>query len=78
MARRVRNADGTTGDWRRITYAQALASARSIGQALRDRGLNVERPVAILSETTWRMRCWPWATCTRVCRIAPCHRRTPP
>ena len=50
MARRVRNADGTTGDWRRITYAQALASARSIGQALLDRGLSAERPVAILSE----------------------------
>jgi feruloyl-CoA synthase len=50
MARRVRNADGSTGDWRHISYAQALASARSIGQALLDRGLNAERPVAILSE----------------------------
>ena len=34
--------------YRRV--AQALASARSIGQALLDRGLNAERPVAILSE----------------------------
>ena len=50
MARRVRNADGSTGDWRHISYAQALASARSIGQALLDRGLSAERPVAILSE----------------------------
>lgn len=50
MARRVRLADGSTGDWRHISYAQALASARSIGQALLDRGLNAERPVAILSE----------------------------
>ncbi|MCA0212637.1 MAG: feruloyl-CoA synthase [Proteobacteria bacterium] len=50
MARRVRNADGSTGDWRHISYAQALASARSIGQALLDRGLSPERPVAILSE----------------------------
>ena len=50
MARRVRNADGSTGNWRHISYAQALHSARSIGQALVDRGLNAERPVAILSE----------------------------
>jgi feruloyl-CoA synthase len=50
MARRVKNADGSSGDWRHISYAQALASARSIGQALLDRGLNAERPVAILSE----------------------------
>jgi feruloyl-CoA synthase len=50
MARRQKNADGTTGDWRHVSYAQALAAARSIGQALLDRGLNAERPVAILSE----------------------------
>jgi feruloyl-CoA synthase len=50
MARRVKNADGTTGEWRHVSYAQALAAARSIGQALIDRGLDAERPVAILSE----------------------------
>ena len=50
MARRIRNADGTTGDWRHISFAQALASARSVGQALLDRGLSADRPVAILSE----------------------------
>ncbi len=50
MARRVRNTDGSTGEWRHITYAQALGSARSIGQALIARALDVERPVAILSE----------------------------
>eukprot|EP01036_Dinobryon_divergens_P042905 gene42905-57053_t len=50
MAQRVKNADGSLGDWRHISYAEALASARSIGQALLDRGLNAERPVAILSE----------------------------
>ncbi len=50
MARRERLPDGRTGDWRPISYAQALASARSIGQALLHRGLNAERPVAILSE----------------------------
>ncbi len=50
MARRVRNADGSTGDWRHISYAQALQSARSIGQALLDRGLGPDRPVVVLSE----------------------------
>jgi feruloyl-CoA synthase len=37
-------------DWRRLTYAQVWESVRSIGQALLDRGLSAERPVAILSE----------------------------
>src|SRR5205085_12697043 len=40
MARRRRNADGTTGDWQEITYGEALAKARRIGQALIDRGLS--------------------------------------
>lgn len=39
-----------TGQWRRISYAQALDATRRIGQALLDRELSVERPVAILSE----------------------------
>jgi feruloyl-CoA synthase len=50
MARRVRRADGTLGDWRHVSYAEAWSSARSIAQALIDRGLSAERPVAILSE----------------------------
>ena len=50
MARRHKNADGSSGEWRHISYAEALSSARNIGQALLDRGLNAERPVAILSE----------------------------
>jgi feruloyl-CoA synthase len=50
VARRVRKADGAAGDWRHISYSEALDSARRIGQALIDRGLNAERPVAILSE----------------------------
>ena len=50
MARRIKNADGSSGDWRHISYAQALVSARNIAQALLDRGLSPERPVAILSE----------------------------
>ena len=38
------------GDWRRISYAQALDLARRIGQALLDRGLSADRPLMILSE----------------------------
>ena len=34
---------------RTLSYAQALAGARAIGQALIDRGLSSERPVAVLS-----------------------------
>ena len=40
---------GADGEWHGIGYAQMLASARAIGQALRDRNLSVERPVVILS-----------------------------
>src|SRR5580692_4132764 len=38
------------GRWRTLTYSQVYAAVRSIAQALLDRGLSVERPVAILSE----------------------------
>jgi feruloyl-CoA synthase len=41
---------GPNEEWRRLTYAQAWESVRSIGQALLDRGLSADRPVAILSE----------------------------
>ncbi len=52
MARRRRLAGGGTGEWEHISYAQALDQARRIGQALLDRGLSDERPVAILSENS--------------------------
>ena len=42
----------TSGDWQRISYGQAWATARRIAQGLIDRGLNVERPVVILSENS--------------------------
>ncbi|OGA64618.1 MAG: feruloyl-CoA synthase [Betaproteobacteria bacterium RIFCSPLOWO2_12_FULL_67_28] len=38
------------GDWRTLTYRDAHVRARRIAQALLERGLSVERPVAILSE----------------------------
>ncbi len=38
-----------SGQWRKVTYAQALQKARAIGQALLDRNLSAERPIAILS-----------------------------
>ena len=50
MARREKLADGRSGDWIRLSYAQAWARARGIAQGLIDRGLSQERPVAILSE----------------------------
>ena len=37
------------GSWRKVTYAEARGASRSIAQALIDRKLSVERPVAILS-----------------------------
>jgi feruloyl-CoA synthase len=40
---------GEDGAWRKVTYAQALAKARSIAQYLLDRKLSAEQPVVILS-----------------------------
>jgi feruloyl-CoA synthase len=36
--------------WRKLTYREAYGEVRRIGQALLDRGLGPERPVAILSD----------------------------
>ena len=44
LAERDRN-----GAWRTATYAQMRASARKIAQALLDRPLSADRPIAILS-----------------------------
>ena len=40
---------GPDGAWRRLTYAETLEGVRRIGQALLERGLSPERPLAILS-----------------------------
>ena len=39
-----------TGRWQCISFREMLEQARSVGQALVERGLSAERPVAILSE----------------------------
>ena len=49
FAQRARGADGSLGEWRRISFEQALADARRIAAGLLARGLSAERPVAILS-----------------------------
>jgi len=41
---------GANGEWRHLTYAEAFAKVRSLGQAFLDRGLSANRPVAILSD----------------------------
>jgi feruloyl-CoA synthase len=38
------------GGWRTLSYAEAYARARRVGEALLERGLSAERPLAILSE----------------------------
>lgn len=38
-----------SGDWMTLTYAEALAKARRLAQALLDRSLSAERPLVILS-----------------------------
>jgi feruloyl-CoA synthase len=40
---------GPDGEWIRLSYAEVLQRVRRIGQALLDRGLSAERPLAILS-----------------------------
>jgi feruloyl-CoA synthase len=52
VARRAAQADGSRGDWQRVSFSEALRAARSIGQALLDHGASVDRPLAILSENS--------------------------
>lgn len=49
VAQREHRPDGSLGDWRRISYRDMLARAQAVGQALVQRGLSPERPLAILS-----------------------------
>ena len=38
--------------WRKLSYREAYGAVRRVGQALLDRGLNAEKPVAILSDNS--------------------------
>ena len=49
---RVFIAERSAPGWRRITYHEALESARRIGQGLLERGLDASQPVAILSDNS--------------------------
>ncbi|HJS37361.1 MAG TPA: feruloyl-CoA synthase [Burkholderiales bacterium] len=49
---RVFLAERQADAWRKVTYAQALEAARRIGQALLERGLGPEKPLAILSDNS--------------------------
>jgi len=40
---------GTDGEWRKITYGEMLPRVRAIAQALAQRDLSADRPIAILS-----------------------------
>ncbi|MEY3628032.1 MAG: feruloyl-CoA synthase [Limnohabitans sp.] len=52
LARRVKQANGQLGDWRHVSFGEAWGTARNIAQSLINRGLSVDRPVAILSENS--------------------------
>jgi acyl-CoA synthetase (AMP-forming)/AMP-acid ligase II len=39
-----------SGGWRKLTYAEGFDRVRALGQALLERGVSVERPLAILSD----------------------------
>jgi feruloyl-CoA synthase len=45
-------ADRDDGGWRRLTFGEARRQVDAIGQALLDRGLSPERPLAILSRNS--------------------------
>ena len=78
LARREQLPGGKTGDWQHVSYAQALDAARSIGQALLDRGLRAERPVVVLSENTIEHALLALGAFTPACPTAPCRPPTPP
>jgi len=63
------------GDWRRISYAQALAQARSIAQALIDMRLSAEHPVVVLSDNDLEHLLIAWGRCSRACLTRRCRPR---
>jgi len=49
VARRELLADGTRGDWLRLTFGEALAKSRALAQALIDRGIGPDASLMVLS-----------------------------
>jgi len=49
---RIFLAERSKDGWRKLSYREAYGAVRRIGQALLDRNLNAERPVAILSDNS--------------------------
>lgn len=49
VARRDRLGDGSRGEWRRLTYGDALHRSRALAQALLDRGIGPDASVMVLS-----------------------------
>src|SRR5262245_31416020 len=47
-----REGTGSEAWWRRVSYGEALAAARSIGEALLEMGLSVRRPLLMLSDNS--------------------------
>ena len=43
---------GAEGEWRRLSFGEAMACVRRIGAALLARGLSAERPIVILSDNS--------------------------
>jgi feruloyl-CoA synthase len=40
---------GADGEWRRVTYAEALAKSRAVAQYILDQGFSADRPIVVLS-----------------------------
>jgi feruloyl-CoA synthase len=43
---------GAGGDWRRVSYAEALSAVRVLAQGLLDLGLDAQRPLAVISDNS--------------------------
>jgi len=48
----VADRTGPDGAWRKVTYSEFLDKIRAIGQALLNRGLSADRPVALISDNS--------------------------
>jgi feruloyl-CoA synthase len=76
MARREKLADGRSGDWQQVSYAQAWGAARSIAQALLNRHLSAEHPVVILSENDLEHALLALGCLVAGVPFVPCHQLT--